>query len=143
MRIKKVSQTAGLVGSVVNTQSESNKDTYSCDYINGLNTYSTTEQIVGKWIDNRLIYRKVYTFTTGSNNSDFTIGALPTNISSVVRASAIIGTPTQGIIAPNSWDNTYGVGIAWFNGNIVGRLNFSSYANKDGILIFEYTKTTD
>lgn len=36
MRIKKVSQTAGLVGSIVNTQSESNKDTYSCDYINNI-----------------------------------------------------------------------------------------------------------
>lgn len=36
MRIKKVSQTAGLVGSVVNSQSESNSDTYSCNYINSI-----------------------------------------------------------------------------------------------------------
>ena len=34
MRIKKVSQVAGLVGGVSNTYSESTNDAYSCDYVN-------------------------------------------------------------------------------------------------------------
>lgn len=35
MRIKKVSQVAGLIGGISNTQSNSTTDTYSCDFING------------------------------------------------------------------------------------------------------------
>lgn len=35
MRIKKVSQVAGLVGGVSNEFSESTNDAYSCDYVNG------------------------------------------------------------------------------------------------------------
>ena len=39
-------------------------DTYSCNYINelGLGEYSTTEKIVGKWINGKPIYRKTITF---------------------------------------------------------------------------------
>lgn len=37
MRIKKVSQSAGVVGNVVNSQSNSTTDTYSCNYANGKN----------------------------------------------------------------------------------------------------------
>lgn len=44
MRIKKVSQSAGLIANVSNTQSDSTTDTYSCDYINGL-LQTTTETI--------------------------------------------------------------------------------------------------
>lgn len=35
-RIKKVEQSIGVLGKVLNTQSSSNQDTYSCDYINDL-----------------------------------------------------------------------------------------------------------
>ena len=34
MRIKKVSQSSGLIANVSNTQSDSQTDTYSCDYVN-------------------------------------------------------------------------------------------------------------
>ena len=53
MRIKKVSETVPVAGTVKNTHDESTKDTYSCDYINDLNTYSTTEQRVGTWINRK------------------------------------------------------------------------------------------
>lgn len=36
MKIKKVSQIAGLLASVLNIKTESDKDTYSCNYINSL-----------------------------------------------------------------------------------------------------------
>lgn len=38
------------------TTTSSDTDTYSCNYINGINEYSTTERVVGKWIDGRNIY---------------------------------------------------------------------------------------
>lgn len=53
------------------TTSGQNK-TYSCDYINNaiLDTYSNEEQIIGKWIDGKLLYRKTFIKNinvTGSN----------------------------------------------------------------------------
>ena len=51
MRIKKVSQVAGLVGGVSNEYSESTNDAYSCDYVN-----------------NNLIDETIYTLTRESSN---------------------------------------------------------------------------
>lgn len=40
MRIKKTNNSAGVVGKVLNEESESVQDTYSCDYLNGHVLYS-------------------------------------------------------------------------------------------------------
>ena len=43
---------------IVNEYSESTSETYSCDYVNKLDKYSTTEVKTGKvWIDGKPIYR--------------------------------------------------------------------------------------
>ena len=45
---------------ILNEKTTSDKDTYSCDYINGINEYSTEEIFTGKyWIGGKPIYRKV------------------------------------------------------------------------------------
>ena len=46
------------IPNVYNTYSNSQTDTYSCDYANKLNTYSTTEQRIGTWIDGKPLYTK-------------------------------------------------------------------------------------
>ena len=43
MRIKKTSQTTPVQAEVVNIRSDSENNAYSCDYMNGLNTYKTTD----------------------------------------------------------------------------------------------------
>lgn len=60
MRIKKVSQTTTLGAQSTNSYNESTENTYSCNYINSINTYSTDEIRVGTWIDGKPLYRKVY-----------------------------------------------------------------------------------
>ena len=60
MRIKKVSQTTSTQAQVVDGYSASTTDSYSCNYVNGMNTYSTDEIRIGTWIDGKPIYRKVY-----------------------------------------------------------------------------------
>lgn len=57
--IIKAFQSAGVVAQVSNTKSDSTTDTYSCDYINGINKYSTEEKVVGEWVGGKPIYRKV------------------------------------------------------------------------------------
>lgn len=71
MRIKKVSQTTSTQAQVVDGYSTSATDSYSCNYVNGMNTYSTNEIRVGTWM-NKPLYRKVLdvgskTFSSGDN----------------------------------------------------------------------------
>ena len=58
--IIKVSQTTATQAQVVDGYSASTTDSYSCNYVNGMNTYSTDEIRIGTWIDGKPIYRKVY-----------------------------------------------------------------------------------
>lgn len=59
MKIKKTYQGVIPNNKIVNTSSTSKTDTYSCDYTNKLHSYSTEEQVIGKWIDGKPLYRKV------------------------------------------------------------------------------------
>jgi len=70
--IIKAKQTTPLIASVVNSNSNSTTDTYSCDYVNEAleDVYSTTETKTNKiWTDGKPIYRKVF---SGSKNSGWT-----------------------------------------------------------------------
>ena len=69
MKIKKMYQGTAPENKILNTQSESQTDVYSCDYINKLNTYSTEETIIGTWIDGKPLYRKTLTFNTTINSN--------------------------------------------------------------------------
>lgn len=53
--IIKAFQSAGVVAEVVNQYSTSQTNTYSADYVNNLNTYSTTEKRIGTWIDRKTV----------------------------------------------------------------------------------------
>lgn len=68
MIIKKIEQSIGVVGKVLNEKTESSKDTYSCNYINNTNKYATEEVKVGTWLGKSL-YRKtlVSNLTSGDN----------------------------------------------------------------------------
>ena len=85
MRIKKVSQTAGLIGSVVNSQSSSNKDTYSCDYINDavLQNANQEPEFIGYWNTTGKRYRKLVfitdTVVSGWKDYNFSDFGIPNN----------------------------------------------------------------
>lgn len=77
MRIKKVYQGTVPENKILGTYTTSNTDTYSCNYINNCNTYSTSEVDTGKkWVDNKKIYRKVFTFSSLTNSADNDIGTI-------------------------------------------------------------------
>lgn len=73
MRIRKTTQTTTTSAQVVNNKSASQNNTYSCNYINNMNTYSTTETVVGTWADGKPIYRKTYNFTATSSTNTFSL----------------------------------------------------------------------
>lgn len=118
-----------------------------------INEYLTTEQVIGKWIDGKPIYRKLVPLGTLPNQDTIQVSSgLDSNI---VRIVHIYGTVTSKIDyetfpIPFSWGSTTVVenfcglffggtgssGNVWFRTN----RNMSDYT---GYAILEYTKTTD
>ena len=114
------------------------------------NTYSTSETIVGKWIDGKPIYRVVRHVwdvgnvpATGYSFSGTTLsGPLTNNAESIIKV-VILCKNNQG-----SWQELTGNGEGGPTQNFVWISDTSAYFINGGVLagawaIFEYTKTTD
>ena len=56
-------------GQVLTVKEENDEKTYGWADIAAGETYSTSETVVGKWIDGRPVYQKVYTATVSGNTS--------------------------------------------------------------------------
>lgn len=108
------------------------------------NIYSETETVIGKWIDNKPIYRKVLTGTlpTGSGENTFSFSGISIinfygKIKSTSGASFLINTyytplPAYSI---SSWiDNS---------GNLKIDCGTNYNTSSEYKIILEYTKTTD
>lgn len=112
------------------------------------NVYSEEEQIIGKWIDGKPIYRKVIITTSPTSINDFQcIALLPENEKTLVNLRAQIFVPNASIITqvPFSFA-TESLGSIYFDPktkNIIMSINNSTYINSEVIIIAEYTKTTD
>ena len=103
-----------------------------------LNNYSTSEQIVGTWIDGKPIYRKVATKseTLTNLNIDYTLRT------TIIYCDAI-NHPQIKYTCETSYQNG-GFGVIRYVNDYKSGFTYNEYggANIDYI-IFEYTKTTD
>lgn len=138
MRIKKILDSVGLVGNVLNQKSSSKKDTYSCDYVNKLNTYSEEEQRIGTYLGKPL-YRKVLQFTL---TSDDTVVKLPENVKKVIFVKGVVGDDnSHQPIQFHYLDSVISTRFAL--GKMYVYCNNSNYYNSYAEVTIEYTKTTD
>ena len=130
--------------------STSTTDTYSCNYINEakLEEYSTTEKIIGRWIDGKPIYRKVLNSVGLAGNTKKSIAYNIDNLDKIwiengfaINALRIVTVPMVG-----------------YNGNVSDKVDVwiekqenvvKLYSNggwgKDWTfyIILNYTKSTD
>lgn len=147
MRIKKMYQGTVPENKILDTYSTSATDTYSCNYVNGLETYSTNETRIGTWIDGKPIYRKAYTGTTTSSG-------LKTIIDSTLNDSNIKVINFSGSITAPSGHNQIGLGgytnNEWYSSLHLDNTGICIYIpNNDNlrsssyIVVLEYIKTTD
>ena len=106
-------------------------------------SYSTSEEVIGEWIDGKPLYRQVLDVTLTPNSTDnFTV----TNSSNFEIVTKVDGM--MRITSPNGWvpvnfynDNQHN--FAFFNiANNRLEVGNSWYANR-AIIVIEYTKTTD
>lgn len=115
--------------SVNDSYSTSTTEPYSCNYVNNLNTYSTTEKIVGKTENGETIYEKTLIYTSALtsgfnaiphgvvnkgtniaawghiNNSPYLLGAFE-NANAFVNVNYMDAT-SVGIVVGTQWGNAF------------------------------------
>lgn len=150
MKIKKIATSIGVLGKILNSKSSSKQDTYSCDYINKLNTYSDEEQVIGTWRDGKPLYRKVIEYmqtnTIGKEN-DITNITIPHNINNFKQIVNCSVVSSLGNILPilndtNSVTQSSNISFIDENGIKLRIINVT-LAARIWYITLEYTKTTD
>lgn len=109
--------------------------------------YSTTEQVVGEWIDGKPIYQKTVSFTTPSTiNTDTNILTI-TNGKSVVDFKGIITRSDGGqmFIGSNYPNQSNSIFFTTTSSAITAyfRVEISTDTSRPAYITLEYTKTTD
>ena len=141
--IIKVGQSAGLVANVVNNYSTSQSDTYSCDYFNDCNTYSTSEINTGKtWVDGSTIYKKTYYFSALGDNSGVYQALDISNLSDIIN---MYGTASNGsVFFPlpcYRTDDTLGISMFIDNVNGITIATGNDRTSYHAYVTIEYIKT--
>lgn len=137
--IKKVSATTltenkGKIIDSFNTTDDKKSNAPSLNAVEKLLSYSTDEQIVGKWTDGKPIYRKVISHTITGNTTEHE----PHNISNVERAISIRFSLINQYGVFQTSDPTINVNMD------TSQISISSeWATGLMYVILEYTKTTD
>lgn len=104
-------------------------------------SYSTTEQVVGTWIDGKPLYRKVL---TGTLPNDVNFYTLLEDVSYYNIQNCIIGAdlrPYEYFIF--SSNNSGALDFVLLNGDLQIRARSGTVYGFPYILVLEYTKTTD
>ena len=112
--------------------------------INNSTGYSTTEQVVGTWIGNKPIYRKIIECGALPNNSnkDVTHNIQNLGITISCKGMAVRKSDSRALTIPDSTPNAeIGCGVTNTNVYITTHNDRSSF--NYSFLIVEYTKTTD
>lgn len=144
--IIKATQTTPVQAQIVDGYSTSTTDGYSANYVNGLNTYSTTETKVGTWTDGKPIYRKVITGTLPSKN--YTAFIEINNIDTPVSEKITVDMGDSFIRIPfiNFYSSNYvycDYYIKHADKKYYTHFTAGTYGGKPFTAIVEYTKTTD
>lgn len=154
-KIKKVAVTPidPITGSIVDGTNIDNKEenTYSAEIIDGLvkEKYSTTETVIGTWIDGKTIYRKIVDFGALPNTNAKSVSTGVSNIDTLIKIGASSLNPTSGDYMYLPYAHTSGLASQVtlyinINDNLI---NIRTGNDRSGFtktyVIMEYTKTTD
>ena len=147
MKIKKMYQGTVPENKILNTQSDSQTDVYSCDYVNKLNTYSTEEKVIGTWMDKPL-YGKTIIFNTSYNTQyEFSHGI--ENYDKVwIDFGDSYYLANNGVTVPLNANSYYG-DFTQTNDAMVYQDKIILYStggwneNWEKVITIKYTKTTD
>lgn len=127
---------------IKNEPSASQEDTYSCDYINKLHTYSTEEQIIGTYADGKPIYSK--TIIGNSSSISTQLLTLVDTLVDIKGTAYISGAWRIFPFYLISNNKEYRADVSVVNNNVYMKLVEAGVDITTDIKItLEYTKTTD
>lgn len=147
MRIKKTSQYIEGGASLSNVYGTSNENGYTQEYINDLETYSTSEQRIGTWLGKPL-YRRVFTGTTSTTINNYML-TNTNNIAELIGYKGYIeqSSTVQLPIGDSTYHQDSGVTMRTRIINVSNNLRLdcstADFAGKYFEVAVEYTKTTD
>lgn len=101
--------------------------------------YSTTEQVVGTWIDGKTLYEKTIAVTQGSSETYISLSGL--NIDTFFVESAFIQSPS-GDITPPIYFVTGADKFMYFYNRTNDRLVIQTSWQGSGYITIRYTKST-
>ena len=133
----------GLNAESINDIAEANS-TVPAVIIGDANNYSTSEKIVGKWIDGKPIYQKTFTGTTSATTSSDSVAGTIANFDTLVNSNGTIFLAGTWGVNQHSlpYDNVIEYYIDTSNQVIIHKQN--EIANtKQYMVTIQYTKTTD
>ena len=115
------------------------------------NKYSTTEEVIGTWIDGKPLYRKTMEFSNVSAGEHaITHGLQNIELLMVNKTWSFIIDESNGVTIwqlGNSNENSnfsqYSCNVVWTNTSTISIYIGSGLSPKKLIITFEYTKTTD
>ena len=145
MRIKKVSQTTPIQAQIVDGYSTSTTDGYSANYVNGLNTYSTTEKRIGTYTDGRPLYQKTITGTLTGGDTTQTINHNISNldINTIKISGTAISSSNQAWVIPMWFSGNIYIAVRADSDHVYFNCSANYFANRPFRIDIEYTKTTD
>ena len=145
--IIKAKQSAGVVATVVdNLTSTSATNALSANQGRILNdrfNYSTTEKVVGTWIDGKPLYRKVVNLGALPDNNTKSIAHSIQNLKRVVKLEGFAGSSVNkgGITLPHATNAPVALYVDDTNVSVKTSNNASAYT--EAYAFVYYTKTTD
>ena len=154
MKIRKAFQGTIPENKIMDTYSSSNTDTYSCNQVNKMNFYSTTEQRIGTWINGKPLYRKVIDVPISSITGAGTMVAHGVSNLDFALPPKCSWYDTQAYTWRNMPSSYFG-SLDWASqvlvrtdGNIYFEIGPSALTRlqtkgRDLSVVIEYTKTTD
>lgn len=106
--------------------------------------YSTDEQVVGRWIDGKPIYKKTISTNTSTtaNQWIYITEIISNNIKNFVKIEGICNVNTSFIPLPYGESNSQ-INIVATDSKIRCNVTNTAYLNKPCVIIVQYTKTTD
>lgn len=125
------------------------KDGNSIIPVTERDVYSTTEQVIGQWIDGKPIYRRVFTGTI-TNSANVRVQVSLWNNSPINKIVSIGGWMRYSTAGVNAFPQSEGGGeyrIAYVQSDshnlMLAVLSASAYGNRPYEIWVEYTKSTD
>lgn len=103
-----------------------------------LEKYSTTETVIGKWIDGKPLYRKCYKITLGTGL--VTIDTIANVDTYLGCKGSYISTSNNKLAIPWAASSEYTDVLIDTSGNVKTTSNLTG---RNCVIVIEYTKTTD